>query len=77
VERLKAKLDASCAQLCANEPYFTPNFQAARIILDGARAGNTGLRWASGAICGPLGCTCGDKGCLHQVCWRIYSHGRA
>jgi hypothetical protein len=73
VERLKAKLDANTAALTKLEPYFGPNFAAARIILDGARADNVGLSWASGAVCGPQGCSCGNTGCLHQICWRIYA----
>jgi hypothetical protein len=77
VERLREMLDRNTQALTAAEPYFGPNFAAARIILDGARADNVGLHWASGAVAGPQGCTCGNTGCLHTVCWRIYSYAPA
>jgi hypothetical protein len=74
MERLKALLDANAAALTEQEPYFAANFAAARIILDGARAHNVGLTWASGAVCGAHGCSCGNKGCLHVTAWRIYDY---
>lgn len=72
MDRLHTLLDAHLAALTAAEPYFAPNFAAARRLLDGAKAGNHGLTWATGAVCGAQGCSCGDRGCLHQTAWRLF-----
>lgn len=71
---LSTLFDRNAAALTAREPYFAPTFESARSLLDAAHAGNGGLHWSTGAVCGPHGCSCGDKACLHQVSWRIYSH---
>lgn len=76
MERLRDLLDANTAALCERERYFTASFRAARNLLDAAHAGNVGLEFPSGAVCGPGGCSCGDRGCLHSVAWRIFTHGR-
>lgn len=71
--KLTRLLDANLAALCEREPTWTPTYQAARRLLDSAKAGNGGLHWKlSGATCGPLGCDCGDRGCLHPYSWKIY-----
>jgi hypothetical protein len=70
--KIKGLLDAHLAQLAQAEPYFAPNFQAARVLLDSALDKDGGLRWASGATCGPRGCSCGNKACLHATAWRLY-----
>lgn len=72
MERMKELLDAHLAALIAREPYFAPNFTAARRLLDGAKIGNNGLTWHSGAVCGPTGCSCSDRGCLHRLSWRVF-----
>jgi hypothetical protein len=72
MDRLKTMLDRHVAALAEREPFFAPNFAAARVILDGAKVDNVGLRWASGAVCGPSGCSCGNRGCLHAVAWRLF-----
>jgi hypothetical protein len=71
MDKLHTMLDRHLATLTEREPYFAPNFQAARVLLDGAIAGNGGLIWPH-AVCGPLGCSCGNRACLHRICWRIY-----
>ncbi len=71
--KIKGLLDRHLAQLSQAEPFFAPTFERARMLLDGAAIGNGGLRWASGAVCGPQGCTCGNRACLHAVGWRIYT----
>lgn len=70
-----AQLDCNVAQLAQAEPYFAPNFKAARVLLDGARESKEGLIFPSGAVCGPRGCSCGNRGCLHQTAWRVFSYG--
>lgn len=70
----KAQLDHNMARLSTAEPYFAPNFAAARPLLDSAKASGEGLRFPSGATCGPEGCSCGNRGCLHTTAWRVY-HG--
>jgi hypothetical protein len=72
MDRLKTMLDQHAAQLSQAEPYFAPNFERARVLLDGAQAGNGGLSWASGAVCGAQGCSCGNRGCLHMTAWRVF-----
>lgn len=74
MERLSKMLDRNVAALCEQERYFTASFIAARQLLDGAHVGNGGLLFPSGSLVGPRGCSCGDRACLHQVAWRIYSH---
>lgn len=72
MERMKDLLDAHLAALISAEPYFAPNFTAARRLLDGAKACNGGLRWSTGAVCGPQGCSCSDRGCLHRLSWLVF-----
>ena len=67
------QFDRNLARLSAAEPYFAPNFTAARPLLDSAKSSGDGLTFPSGAVCGAHGCTCGDTGCLHRVAWRIYA----
>lgn len=71
---MQAMLDRNLAALCEKERYFAPSFHAARNLLDAALVSNTGLLFPSGAIAGPHGCTCGNRGCLHLVGWRIYAY---
>ena len=71
MDRLKTTLDRNLAVLCEREPYFAPNFAAARVLLDSARAGNGGLTFGK-VVCGPQGCSCGNRACLHMTGWRIY-----
>lgn len=68
------QLDANAARLCAREPYFAPNFEAARALLQAATIDADGLYWSGGALCGPQGCSCGNRGCLHQTAWRIFCY---
>lgn len=70
------ELDRNLAALCAKERFFTPTFTAARNLLDAAWADNTGLHFPMGDIAGPHGCTCGNRGCLHQVAWRVWNGGK-
>jgi hypothetical protein len=68
--------DRNLALLCERERYFAPSFQAARTLMDAVTVGAGGLTFPSGAVAGPLGCTCGNRACLHQVAWRIFEGGR-
>lgn len=72
MDKLETMLNANLARLSEAERYFAPSFAAARNLLDAAHAGNGGLIFPSGAVCGPQGCDCGDRGCLHTVAWRVY-----
>ena len=72
MDKLTRLLDRNLAQLTEREPYFAPNFAAARVLLDSAHAGNGGLHFPGGAVCGPRGCTCSNRACLHPTCWRVY-----
>ncbi|HEU5100642.1 MAG TPA: hypothetical protein VFU22_16545 [Roseiflexaceae bacterium] len=77
MDRLKQRLDANLTALIRREPFFSETYRAARQLLNGARASTGGLMWPSGAQTGPHGCSCGDRSCLHQVGWRIYTGGRS
>lgn len=76
MEQLKQLLDANVARLSERERYFAASFQAARNLLDAATIGNGGLSFPSGAVAGPHGCSCGNRACLHQVGWRIFTYGK-
>jgi hypothetical protein len=71
MDKLKTLLDHNLTALCEAEPYFAPNFAAARVLLDAAKAGNGGLTFGA-TTCGPHGCSCGNRACLHQTAWRVY-----
>lgn len=69
---LSTMLNRNARALSKKEPTFAPQFDAARRLLNSAMIGNGGLVWASGAVCGPEGCTCGNPACLHRPAYRIF-----
>lgn len=66
-------IDRNLAALCERERWFAETFLAARRMLEYAIVGNGGIVFASGATCGPEGCSCGNPACLHRVGWRLYT----
>ncbi len=68
----RTQLDANLARLSALEPYFAPNFAAARPMLDSAKEDGGALRFPSGATCDSTGCSCGNRGCLHVTAFRVW-----
>ena len=70
---LDKRLDQACAALAAKEPWFAPNFLAARAILHTATCGAGIVKFPHGVRCGPEGCSCGNRACLHQLGWKMYT----
>lgn len=70
---LDKRLDAACRALEAREPWFAPNFEAARALLNSATFGAGVVKFPHGIVCGPDGCNCGNRACLHAGAWRMYA----
>lgn len=70
---LDKRLDAACRALEAREPWFAPNFEAARALLHTARCGAGIVKFPNGIVCGPDGCNCANRACLHPLCFRMYA----
>lgn len=70
---LNERLDAACRALEAREPWFTPNFEAARALLHSATFGAGVVKYPNGVRCGPEGCSCNNPACLHRLGWKMYA----
>lgn len=71
------RIAQNAAQFSLHEPYFAPNFEAARRLLTYAvfgvdEVGEATVKYPNGAVASATGCTCGNPGCLHMTGRMLY-----
>lgn len=73
-----ARIDRSVAEHAKKEPYFAPNYAAARRVLNTAIVcvelnGSVTLRFPGGIVTDARGCNCGLRcECLHVTARKLY-----